>query len=488
MSASRRKIYLPKQVFVPANLDFEKLVRGNPPPPHHNPKLTSTFKFDIDDIKYIVGTIIMIKSFHKDSIEDGYIPVNAQVIQRRVREYKYYIDYLLCCGIIEVENNGQFIKGEKSRSYKLKDKFLQDEFELVEVTKKSLVSIRDKEAAAELILNKEYGYLTKWFNNKLEIDEDGAVNILDYLYRTEKKDKKGKVMSQQTRWEKFQYRRNSIRMLQNGMYHPKVDDNVKRFHSILTNVKSELRQFITYDGKKLCAVDVKNSQPFISTVLFQPEFYQEISKTMVLNNISPTIYQSIIKSIPTILNTINSSPHIMLVESAQLEDKNSTDIQKYCYLADKGELYPYFSKKYFEQTGTKLDVTIPAEKRQLKDALFATFFSDNRFIGQPEAEMKRFFKEMFPNVYKVFSLIKKGGHNAYLPVILQQIESEVVLRRAAKRIAQIYPELPIFTIHDSIVTLDENDYPAMVKNVLKEEFEAAIGLRPNLAFDPWREK
>jgi hypothetical protein len=87
-------------------------------------------------------------------------------------------------------------------------------------------------------------------------------------------------------------------------------------------------------------------------------------------------------------------------------------------LVDKGRLYQYFSEKYFSKTGVKLDVAIPEEKRKLKDGLFASFFSDNRFFGQPEAEMKRFFAELFPNVYKVFTLIKKGGNKAYLLVIL----------------------------------------------------------------------
>ena len=97
------------------------------------------------------------------------------------------------------------------------------------------------------------------------------------------------------------------------MYHLSVDDNVKRFHSILTNIKSELRQYITYDGKKLCAVDVKNSQPFISTVLFRPGFYENSEKNanflkeqkITLEQISPIIYQSILKYIPSILYTIN---------------------------------------------------------------------------------------------------------------------------------------------------------------------------------------
>ena len=39
------------------------------------------------------------------------------------------------------------------------------------------------------------------------------------------------------------------------------DDNVYRFHSNLTNMRSVIRNAVTYDGQKLISIDIKNSQP-----------------------------------------------------------------------------------------------------------------------------------------------------------------------------------------------------------------------------------
>lgn len=471
------------KVFIPPNLNFEALIKEYPPPPHTNQR----FKFDVDDLKYIISTIISIKAGYKDYHDEEYVPVNAQALQSRVREYNYYIDYLLNAGVIEVKNKGQYIVGERSRSYKLSDRYAHEEFALDEVSNVSLISKRKKQEEAENALNAEYGYLTKWFNDKLQVNEKMAFGELMRLLMVEKGAVGGihkRIKGKATPWERYQYRLQSLKMLQNGMYHLSVDKNVRRFHSNLTNLKSELRQFITYDSKRLCSIDVKNCQPFISTVFFNPEFYQPVGGVFNLQNLSPSIYEKMRKELPTILSILSNfhiTSLIMLVKDD--EEACTNDIELYCTLVDKGRLYSYFSKKYFVQTGIKLDVAIPEQKRQLKDGLFASFFSDNRFFGQPEAEMKRFFAELFPNVYKVFTLIKKGGRKAYLPVILQLIESEVVVRRAALRIAELHPNLPIFTIHDSIVTLDE--YKEMVRRVLKDEFHRTIGLMPNLNPEPW---
>jgi hypothetical protein len=164
------------------------------------------------------------------------------------------------------------------------------------------------------------------------------------------------------------------------------------------------------------------------------------------------------------------------------ETQCGSDLELYCTLVDKGRLYPYLSRKFEEETGIRLDLNKIEEKRRLKEIIFVTMFSDNRFIGQKEAKMKRFFKQLFPTVYEVFSLIKKKA-NFLLPVILQRIESEIVLKRIAKSISKQYPNLPIFTIHDSIVTLATSK--ELIRDIVKREFHTSIGLKPSLSVEIW---
>src|SRR5690606_10605030 len=53
---------------------------------------------------------------------------------------------------------------------------------------------------------------------------------------------------------------------------PQRDSNVLRFHSTLTNMNSIYRNAVTYDGKDLFALDLKNSQVFLSTKLLSTNY------------------------------------------------------------------------------------------------------------------------------------------------------------------------------------------------------------------------
>lgn len=459
-----------KSVHIPENLDLKGILADFPP----------SFKFDEDSFTYLIGALIRLKTRRKDYLESDFIPMNAQVMQRKIRNYNHYLSYLIKAGIIETD--GQWIKGKKSTGFKLTDTYTQSGYKIAEISKRSLLKDTYEERQKIRQVNENYGYLTRWFNKNLQIDRDGARGCLLDLYNKEQEEGLSNIKAR----ERYILREVAIDKLNNGLYHLSVDDKGRRFYSNLTNLKSGLRKFITYAGRQLCSVDIKNSQPFISTILFNPAFYEIDSKRLTLYKLSPEIYGKVYLSISSIISIISStssssSSIIMLVKPDETQCRS--DLELYCTLVDKGRLYPYLSDQYFLKTGIKLDTAIPEQKGKLKEMIFITLFSGNQFLGQKEAELKRFFKELFPTVYKVFSIIKRKEQNL-LPIILQLVESEIVLNRAAKLIASTNPEIPLFTIHDSIVTLEE--YKEMVWGILKSEFEKALELKPSLAVEMWK--
>ena len=85
-------------------------------------------------------------------------------------------------------------------------------------------------------------------------------------------------------------------------------------------------------------------------------------------------------------------------------------------------------------------------------------------------------------VYEVFSLIKRK-EKSLLARILQSIESDIIVNRASKRIAKEQPDLPIFTIHDSIATiLGNEDY---VATIITEEVKNLTDLDVQLGYEYW---
>lgn len=119
-------------------------------------------------------------------------------------------------------------------------------------------------------------------------------------------------------------------------------------------------------------------------------------------------------------------------------------------------------------------------RKEVKTAIFQVLFTANQFIGQKRAAPKRLFKRLFPSVYEIFAIIKKQN-KVTLPCLLQSIESLLVIKTISKRINEERPDVPIFTVHDSIATTTGNHL--YVKKVMEEELEKALGHNPVLEFE-----
>jgi hypothetical protein len=261
-----------------------------------------------------------------------------------------------------------------------------------------------------------------------------------------------------------------VHSIHNKQFRFKVDETGYRLHTNLTNIKSELRNFITFNGVKLVSVDYSNSQPLLSTLFLKNSYWNAVKQ-----NSSELHYTDIrckedeVKFINDIIRNIKSSTYTMIPTFTK-----SSDIETYVSLCEIGKIYEYIQQ----------ELNLSDNSREaVKVAVFQILFTDNRFIGQVKAEPKRAFKRLFPDVYKVLSLIKKGN-SKLLPILLQRIESEIILNRVAKRIEIERPDLPLFTIHDSVVTSVGNEL--YIQFVMKEEMENAIGLSPNMKIEYWK--
>jgi hypothetical protein len=180
--------------------------------------------------------------------------------------------------------------------------------------------------------------------------------------------------------------------------------------------------------------------------------------------------------ISTIINQRYTTA-IMLTENGVAPTQH--DVETYCEVVRNGRLYEYLQEQLTAQDGINSEIKT---RQELKKIMFTVMFSDNRFIGQEAATPKRLFKNTFPTVYELFAYIKRKDKTV-LPILLQRIESKLVLDRIAKRIAHERPELPIFTIHDSVITTVGNE--SYIERIMKEEMERTLGIIPSLATEYW---
>ena len=394
----------------------------------------------------------------------------------------------------------------------------------------------------EDLLPKEYPYLTKWIHG-LEIDEKMAYEILKEVLEKERLSQekyKPKRKWKERRWnvlsrkqEKGDYDfielRHKVRCLLvkqiscGDHLNAGADKNVGRFHSFLTRLKKELRRALTYKGKKLVSIDVVNSQPFLMVGLLDPMVFtnntvfskvfrynptlvrnislyfknEEQSRSMSGEQITyeqsnNTHNQSIFISytieevnkdnkIKEVVEILNSTTMIVNYLSQVFENQ---DVVKYISWVTSGCFYERFGEELDAYKLIPKDCSDP--RKMAKEITLTILFGKNDSKKKVKKAV-RAFRKIFPTVFEITEMVKFGDSadrtHSTLACTLQSFEADTILKHCCGTLAAEYPELPIFTIHDSITTIVGNEH--IVKEMMINKFKNMIGYVPKLKVEHW---
>ena len=189
-------------------------------------------------------------------------------------------------------------------------------------------------------------------------------------------------------------------------------DDYGRLHTNFTILKKEIRnEFLTINNEMLAEVDIKNSQPLFFAVLLK-------------------------KELPEINN----------------------DTQKYFDLVKSGLLY--------DDVLAHSDLK---EKKDAKELIYKVLFGNNK-INKKE---NIFFKKLYPTVYNYICEYKDKKNNyRELSHSLQRMESEFIFNTVIKEIYEIYPEVILFTVHDSIIF--PKSYQEKIETIFNKYFQNLV--------------
>ncbi len=441
--------------FIPVNLNLSEFLTENPP----------TFKHHLDNFLYILSLITEIPAKNKSILrQDNFVPIKAKELQLKIGSYKKYLDYLLAHKILETD--GHYIVGEKCKGFRFSEVY-QTEIKPVTIAKSTLLRNTPKPRKRISKINANYPYLEQWFNDGLSFDFNLGIEYLKHQLEYDSKlQVNNALLKYNTCYVNASY-------LKNRNYYFVVDTFSGRLHTNLTTLKSELRNLITFENHPLVSIDIVNSQPLLSTILFNENFY--CSDNCVNSTGHCGFYHYIpskIDNTHSIINDIYS--YIMILKNH--ESQYCKAFEAYISSVSGGTFYETFQELILVNTGSVIN------RNAIKEMLFNVLYSDNRFIGQTNAQSKRLFKRIFPEVYKVFSLLKRSD-KTLLPRLLQTIESKIILDRIAYRINLEEPQMPLFTIHDSIVC--PLGYENVIGQVMRDEIEEVIGVSPKLKYEYW---
>lgn len=465
-------------VYIPENVDIDQLLTQYPLGiPHAK-----------DYLAYTMHLIHAVLIYKKDvDIEDtgGYTILKSSYLQKRNSYYTHCLRWLVDMGIFEC--NERYTPGDRSKGYRFTPDY-RVKVKKTEITThtliKSILSTQKKgdpilmpedlpgyDAALSNAIEGSYSeraesmlsYLFRWISDKrLAIDIDRAHNYLDDLFVKELANPDIKYPV-----HRLNYRWIQVDQIHEHLDRFNVDDKAGRLHTLLTCLMSELRAFLTYDGQALESADIKSSQPYLSLTLLDPEL-------LIRNRMLDRLSRYDKRFSGGAGNPLSLSTMILnfVAEHSQAED-----VLKYREIVLDADIYEYFGEllKVRGLAGNREGKSL---REFGKSAFITTIFSDN------DANYRTIsvFREAFPHVFRVFEIIK-DGHRRNLACVLQNLEAEVVLHRACKDIAHLRPEIPMFTVHDSIATT--GPHYNFVEEVLAKHLEAVVGAAPKIKGEEW---
>lgn len=495
-------------VQVPQNLNIEQVMKGHPCNglPH--------IKHNAEILNWLCGLVTAQKLKYGGWIDknNGNVNLCIEYMRHIHRNIDKYIEYLINAGVLETD--GTHRVGEKCRGYRFVEQYRGQPLKRIEIKslkvkncirrlRKALVEDRKKELFG-------YGHILKWYySGGLKIDATAALAWIDEYYNlnhaaiSNRRTKRGNIAED---IHSLTDVCNSLKMyvvkLNAGVFEP-IDFTVcsfgHRLHGVFTYMMKEIRNFITYNKAPLVAVDLKNSQPYFVNGLFNREFWMSEkveTKKVRLEQVGAGIYRAL-RQDKRLYNSI-----IMAVSSETFTGEGLTK-EQFTELSCTGELYEFLLEEFSEKLSLHFIRKYPArikDRNAIKREVLRIMYCLNSNVGLPYYETCRRFGLLFPIVSKLLYAIKENNvevephisrkkpilKNRTLAAILQRIESNLLLCVICRRIAKERPGLPIFTIHDSIVTTVGNE--EYVKSIIMEELEEKIGVAPNVQYEYWKQE
>jgi hypothetical protein len=192
-------------------------------------------------------------------------------------------------------------------------------------------------------------------------------------------------------------------------------DSYGRMHTNFTILKSFIRKnCLLIDGEDTCEIDIKNSQPLF------------LSK---------------------------------LIKQTQTRWVKEDEFKLFCILVENGNYYQYL-----------IDNLNLKDKSSAKELTYKVFFGQNRANSIPD----KMFHKLFPTIHNFIKLYKKEYKDyKILAYDLQKAESELIFNRVIKKIMNLYPEVKVVTVHDSIIIQNKwkNEISSLFFSEIFQHFE-----------------
>lgn len=414
-------------------------------------KLDNNFCFKEDVAIYLLN-LLLCGTHNDDEFEEtGWVSLCSDILRETVsKDYNIYLDLFLKHDIT-VKKNYSKQHNKCNRFYLLPQWAINSE--LSEHKIKDWCLLRKQKNRVMSSAVKTHKCLWKWFDSEyLTLDADAALDDINGLNISERK-----LLSI----------KNSICNFVNGNKWFIKHNKDKRLHTNLTNMKSEVRKHLKFKGEPLVNIDINSSQIFFLLVLLD-----KINKNKT-------------KDITEDIHIISALPPESLDQSEFQRFKKLVltgtfyEVLGNKLISDLGNCGIYEKCKYNHKTNKANYTLYDKPKSLMKPVAFEVIFSKNNQYTKE----KSWFKKEFPTIYSIIEKIKEKKYQK-LALLLQNIEATAILDKCIKSINRFDNNIPLFTIHDSIMTTAE--YVDIVKNIMEKEIFNYTGFTPSISIEVYQ--
>ena len=434
----------------------------------------------IQHCRWIVHSIIEL-SFDKryNNKFEEYVPLYSKILKKICgNNYSIYLEGLIKSGIIKCDD--LYSKAEhKSFGFKLSDEYAISPIKHITLTYPFLLKrIREyrKKTINDLkIKASPIAHLVRWLTEEgLKIDKEAALEFLETYKRklTVELSKRKLKKTYQKKQKAFVLRKyykikHQIENWNSNKY-ISIDDSGGRLYSPVTGLPSLFRNFLTYNGEQLIGFDIKNSQPLHFLTILKKEFWKSYTPGLTLKRLDSELWEYL-------QGEEEYSSTIMFHDSSETQYSKGFGDYTFKKLVQKGKLYEFICFKFFNKHHTKggLD-RFNTRSKTKQEFMHMMYHNPNEPYSKAKAVFAD-FENLFPVEASVMKLMKKREHRDF-PVILQKIEAQILLHRVAKKVYDVNPDIPLFTIHDSILTTKQ--YSGKLKSILDEEYKKLLDFIP----------
>ncbi|WP_456441876.1 hypothetical protein [Psychroserpens sp.] len=429
-------------------------------------------KLKLDVAVFYLSLFNSLISFNRDDDDKDIIRLDSQTLKKYNGRYKEYLNFFKTNNLIYlVLNYGADIK--ECNSYKLSEHYLNEKVICYSISDSVLLKKFDRQGIENFYNTKmEYcqnirPHLVKCFDDNLEINTKRANTLIEpLLTENYNKYRNAKQLLLEFNYKEWRY---SIK--------PESDN---RLHSNLTRLNKVLRPTISYKGQRLGTVDIKSSQPYFFSVILKAILKKDIN---LLEQIGATKFLST-KNINGLFKlNIDREEIIKFVDNvinADLYDSFSSELS--IQYDDEGRLFRKVSN--FTKKNKRKYVDSPqrieyySSKRDLAKTVIMEIFYSSSKTTIPEAKV---FRNVYPSVNSIMSFIKNECVEFHK--LLTNIEAYCLLDYTAKHISKKFPETPLWSIHDCLVTTQ--NHVTKLKDKMEEFLYTITTLKPQTEIDLW---